>query len=508
MKTEARRLRLALALAGWCASAAWATSPALGDETTSVRAQMAWQEARALSDQKRFADALATLERALADEPGRFDLLWLQAGVTGWSGRHHESVALYRKLMAAHPDRARDLRTDLADELADADRLDQALSEFARAQAEDSSNTRARLGYARTLNWSGRHREAARAYRQLLAKGVDDPEVYDGLAHAEYWAGRTDRARSALTSLLERQGADPEAASLDAALRRESRPTLTTGYEGSSDSDDLTLGTWSAEYRAPLGSRDALLLTWRGDRVEDAGGGYDLGRAGLGHVRLWSDVVETHAYGSWQYRGPAGDRRFVGDGWATLRPTDALRLDLGLGREQVRTRRALDLTMLYWTGSASVDWQATPRWSAHGSHRENFYADRNRSWLSGAEFDYRFASRRSAAWTSGMEFQHLAAESDPDNGYYAPRSYVEIGPRFAVSAEPSPGWSVDAAFRAGREREARGLWNTYYGLEASLVAPLGRSASVALQGARTDSHLGSEAGFERTAGAAYLIVRF
>src|SRR6185436_19656923 len=133
------------------------------------------------------------------------------------------------------------------------------------------------------------------------------------------------------------------------------------------------------------------------------------------------------------------DHRFLGDGWATLRPTDALRVDLGVGREHVATRRALDFNMLYWTGSASLDWQATPRWSAHASHRENFYADRNRSWLTGTEFDYQFAARRNATWTAGMEFQHLAAESDPDHGYYAPRSYVEIGPRVAMSAEPAAG---------------------------------------------------------------------
>src|SRR5262249_40551164 len=66
----------------------------------------AWREARRLSDLGRYDAALAVVADALARDPGNPELLWLQAGVTGWAGRHRDSVALYTRLQAAHPEMA------------------------------------------------------------------------------------------------------------------------------------------------------------------------------------------------------------------------------------------------------------------------------------------------------------------------------------------------------------------------------------------------------------------
>jgi hypothetical protein len=246
---------------------------------------------------------------------------------------------------------------------------------------------------------------------------------------------------------------------------------------------------------------------WRGDRVEDPAGRHDLGRVGFGHYRIWSDQLETHVSGSLQYNGPAPEEHVLGDSWVTLRPTDALRLDAGLGREQVMTQSALDLNILYWSASASLDWQATRRWSLHGSHRQNFYSDQARTWHTALAARDRLVSRRDWALTGGFEFEHLAADADYGHGYYAPRSYVEVGPSLGTSWE-SGGWSLEMAARSGFEREAGDGFHPYYGLEAHVEAPLGENASLSMEGARTDSHLGSASGFERTAATMYLTVRF
>lgn len=63
----------------------------------------AWAKARRLAVEERHAEALEVLRSALARNPDDTELLWLQAGVTGWSGKNREAVALYEALIARHP---------------------------------------------------------------------------------------------------------------------------------------------------------------------------------------------------------------------------------------------------------------------------------------------------------------------------------------------------------------------------------------------------------------------
>jgi hypothetical protein len=95
------------------AAAVIAAAPALAQMTPRPAAE-AWAEARRFADQERFAQALDVIARALRDHPGDTGLLWLRAGVTGWAGRHDESVELYEQLVTRHPHLAEDVRVDLA----------------------------------------------------------------------------------------------------------------------------------------------------------------------------------------------------------------------------------------------------------------------------------------------------------------------------------------------------------------------------------------------------------
>src|SRR5438477_6838400 len=68
----------------------------------------ALRRARESSDHKDFTGAAATLRNALKDDPDNKELQSLLARVLAWSRRFDESIAVYRKLLARHPDDAFD----------------------------------------------------------------------------------------------------------------------------------------------------------------------------------------------------------------------------------------------------------------------------------------------------------------------------------------------------------------------------------------------------------------
>lgn len=524
-------LSLALAAALFAPPAAVAQTPA---PAPTEAASDPWTAARRLADEGRYDDALSLLERALAERPNDRSLLWLQAGVKGWSGRHAESVTLYESLIARHPDVADDVALDLARQRLDAGDVDAALADVERALrrapmdrdarrlralalsyanrldeaaevyrgllSQDPQDVEARLGLARVRNWQGRHREAADRFRALQADGVEDPEVYRGLAYAEYWAGRGERARDPLRELLVRDARDPEAARLARDLSAERRPRVAFDFGQSQDTDDLEIRTGTAEYLQPVGERDLLSAQVRTDQVEDPAGRYDITRAGAGHQRKWSDLLSTHLDVLPQVDGPlSGGDIWLFDSWVTLRPSDGLRFDAGVGRQPVLSRQALDLGLTMTSLGASADWDATDRWSVQAMHRRNFYADGNDTWQTGAGVRYR--ALLAAQWRAylGAEFQHLASQLDVDNGYYAPSAYVELGPRVEIEWTPAYRWSLGTAFRYGMQDEAGSERDDYVAAAARLEAPLGDRFSMVAEASHSDSRLASAAGYARDA---------
>ncbi len=434
----------------------WAPVP-----NASAQSSESWAHARQLADDGRYAESLAAIRAALAANADDTGLLWLEAGVTGQAGRHGEALRLYDALIALHPDMADDVAAD-------------------RAQV---------------LNWSGRHREAARIYRAVLADDATNADAAEGLAFAEYWAGRNDLARQALGGISDHSDAEIEA--LRRMLDEERRPSVLMNYNSSHDSDDLDVRTWEVAYRHPVAMRDALFLTFRADRVEDALAGYDLKRGGIGHERVWSYTWQTHAYASVVLHGVPIHPVLL-DGWVTYRPSDNLRFDLGLAREQVLTRQSLDLGITYWSPALSAEWQMTPRWIARAAHRENFYSDDNRTWLTNGSLRYRVLAMRELKLDLGADGSHLASENDLANGYYDPASYVEFGGGSELTWEPKPRWQLELAGRLGSQKEADGLAEMYYGANGRLEVPLSGRFLLGLEAGTSDSNLSSASGYRRT----------
>lgn len=194
---------------------------AIGASAPAAAADLA--DARALVEQRRYAEAIAVYDGLLAEPPRRADLLIEAARVNAWADRHAASAGLYRQAIEAAPQRRHDVllplawqlawrgthaeamplfrevadsmpgqRTEalhgLAESLAADNRLAEALAVY-RALAAPA-DIKARHGEARMLLWLDRHDEAAAGYRALLASDPDDRAAQIGLARALNYGGR------------------------------------------------------------------------------------------------------------------------------------------------------------------------------------------------------------------------------------------------------------------------------------------------------------------------------
>ena len=207
-------------------------------------ARLAWSEARQLADAGQHERALEVVRVALRADPANTDLLWLDAAIHGYMGRHAESVARYEQLLAGHPELARDVRMDLANARLDAgdpkgavrdydmriaeqpsdrdarvrralglsyaDRLSESLAAYDALQGEDPADLDLMMERARVLGWMGRHDDAIALYGTVLARDPARAGAAFGIARNQNWAGHHRRAAAIYDSLIASGQSDPE----------------------------------------------------------------------------------------------------------------------------------------------------------------------------------------------------------------------------------------------------------------------------------------------------------
>ncbi|MEO6461441.1 MAG: hypothetical protein ABIP29_00005, partial [Candidatus Eisenbacteria bacterium] len=171
-------------------------------------------------------------------------------------------------------------------------------------------------------------------------------------------------------------------------------------------------------------------------------------------------------------------------------------------------RDALALGITYFSPSLSAEWWMTRRWLARLAHRQNFYSDDNRTWLTNGALRYRMIAQRELKLDVGADASHLASENDLANGYYDPPSYVEAGGLAELTWEPQPRWELGLAGRVGSQKEEGGEAELYYGLGGRLELPLSRRFRLGLEGDSSDSNLSSESGYRRTSWGVSLTTGF
>lgn len=100
------------------------------------------QQARQLSWEKHYDEAVLIYERLLKDNPRDIEASLGLAGVTAWKGDHAGAQRRYEALLKDHPE-----------------------------------NREALAGLARVLFWQGKHEESVATYDELLAQAPDDEET-------------------------------------------------------------------------------------------------------------------------------------------------------------------------------------------------------------------------------------------------------------------------------------------------------------------------------------------
>jgi tetratricopeptide (TPR) repeat protein len=342
-----------------------APAPAAEPAPPADPVQQAWGEARRLADAARYDSSLAVIRAALARHGDNVELRWLEAGVVGEAGRHRESVALYGRLVADHPEIARDLRSDLATQrlwagdpagavtdfelwltanpddrearklralaLARADRLRESLAAYDALANETPDDKDIAVRRARVLSWMGRHDESSAAYRAVLATDPANADARLGIAMNDNWAGRHRRAARLLDSLVSLPGADPEALKALAFARywdgdeAGARRAL-DGYLAVAPGDAEAL-----DLARRLGRESAASLTTAYERADDSDG-----------LRIGTTTMEL--------RWPVSAENTLFLGWR---------------RDNVRDAGGTS-DPLQLTAGATHFWN--PAWSAHGSY--------------------------------------------------------------------------------------------------------------------------------------------
>ncbi len=429
--------------------------------------------ALALSHANRLGESLALYDQLQRRNPGNLDVALDRAQVLSWMGRHEEANASYERILKDHP-----------------------------------GDERARMGLAQSLNSSGQHRRAAAMYEEMQRQGSKDPEVAKGLAYARYWSGRPDRAREALNEYLVQRPDDAEGRSLATLLARDQNRGLTVGYSSSEDSDDLRVRRTSLEYRWPVDETTAWSLRGHTGEVDDPGGRLHPFDLGVKHEKTWSDRWSSQVAAS-AYR-PDDGKPAVGIGELNLthRPNDRFRVDFGLAKEPVVTRKALEDGIRVSILTGGVDWRASERVRLHADQRFYYYNDDNqqsrtsmaaRAWM--ADF-----SHGRIGVTFGVE--RLSTNHDLDHGYYDPGLYTEFGPGVEIEKELREGWDLGIKARVGMQKERNAKQEPYHNLDASLEVPLGTLLGFGFEISNSNSNLTSSSGFARTEWAAYLTKGF
>lgn len=539
-------------------------------------AQRAWQEARALADQGKHDDALRVIHEGLRANPDDTGLLWLEAGVHSWAGRPRESVILYERLVAKHPEMAREVRSDLANArfesgdyagaarefeqrmieepgdtragemralaLARAGKLAESLAAYDSLTAASPANvdlaldrarvlawmgkhdravaayddilsahpneTRAQLGRAQNENWGGNHRRAIAEYQAMLDAGSTDPEVRKGLAQAYYWAGQPDSARATLDAYLAENPEDREAAALAANVARDQRPSVRVGYARSDDSDGLRVETKIAEVRYGVGPSTTLMGFWRRDDVEDAFGDWAPERIGAGVEQRWNERWSTSASLAWLDPGGPYDAIGAGEITATFRPQDRLRVDGGVAKDVILTRRSLEVGIVATTLVLGADWQVSDGTTARAAERIQYTNDDNRVARTSLGFSSLVMREARYRVSVGATFDYLGSKNDLDNGYYDPERYVEFGPTVFAEWRMAERKRLTFDGRAGLQKENDADREPYTGFTAVLELPLGERFDLTLMGGRSNSNLSSATGFESSRWAVYLSTWF
>ncbi len=183
-----------------CVAAAQGSAPELRD-------------ARAATDRRDFAAALALYERALQQRADDSDLLIEAARVYGWADRHAEAARLYRRVLAVAPGRRADVVPALSWQLLWGGAPAEAVPLFEEQRAAGGpAAVEALDGLGQARQALGDQAAALQAFREAHALAPDQLRLHRRLALSLLWNGMADEAVAELIALVRQAPADRDLA--------------------------------------------------------------------------------------------------------------------------------------------------------------------------------------------------------------------------------------------------------------------------------------------------------
>jgi tetratricopeptide (TPR) repeat protein len=199
-----RFLRLCAALCGLLLAAAPASAQAtVGDVL---------QQARSAVERRDHAGALAAYEQLLAQRGADADLLIEVARVNGFADRNAEAARLYRRALAAAPQRRADILPSLAWQSLWAGLVDDAQALFTELSTNAPLHAEWLDGLGQALQAQGDQAGALLALRRAHALAPTDFRLRRRLAMSLLWNGREDEAIRELAVLVSDQPGDRDLA--------------------------------------------------------------------------------------------------------------------------------------------------------------------------------------------------------------------------------------------------------------------------------------------------------
>lgn len=472
-----------------------------------------------LAEMDRHPEAIDAYRAAIAADPSLEPELRMSVGVQLlWADRPREAIPLLTSVVENRPHDP-EAKRFLALALRWSDRLREAEDLYREILEKDPGDADARLGLAESLLWQGRFLAATEEYRHTLEERPADPEALTGTSRARLFLDLPEEAEEFLSRVPPSSRPDPEARDQAARVRDRLARYAESGFQGSHDSDDLSIYELSLSFH----DRPARGLDLEGTARQRF---FRQGSPGKEENLDGEDSVDgTGGSLSVQYRrsprlawraGASFDRYDVdvfspwgGGVGVTFTPRDTLRFDLDWERSHWDSILSLQNRVVIDTVGLAVSkhfaWKTEISASVailqHRNENETGQERDNRGAQYGLLLTRRLYLRGDDAYLAGiLRFGWLGFRHDLDVGVYDPERYTNeeagIDWRFRLRRV----WEFHGTALAGAQQEKGADSGPTYSIEAVLDRRIGLGAA-SIGGFASDSNAGGKGGgFRRYGG--------
>jgi tetratricopeptide (TPR) repeat protein len=463
--------------------------PRLGKE---IGFQYTWDD--------RAGEALPYFEAYIAHYPEDSEGLLGYALALSWADRHAESLEYYRSVQSRYP-KSLEASVGEARVVSWMDRNSDAELLYRKVLDSEPENLEARLGLAQVVNWQGRHREAREHYTNILRDHPGNRDAVLGLAQAEAWLGRNDRARG----LLEGLEGDAEAEKLLAGVNRGSASNIRVDYGISEDSDELVMHRFEAGATHYIDDLTSIgIFAGRLSMRQDDRPHIVVKSISLRFYKRFNEDVSINL----DFRPQRTDYfdPFTFDTWLTWTPNWRLRFDVGAYRQIVEIPLSVMRGITAKGGNLGVGVRANDRFLVSGLFDLRRYSDDNHRKLWSTSLSW-LAVKKPIELSIVPGYMGFSFTRWEDNGYYSPEEYHNIGLAAKIQYRMKGNVTFTVEGRVSEEKEGGGDFFTVGSFRAAVEHDAHERVTWGGEFYTSNSSLAGEAGYGRTLGRIFLIVR-